>query len=146
VQSLLALWLFERFDLPLATAAIFFFWSGVLGALSQPLAGWLGARIGLVNTMVWTHIPASLFLMAAALVPDLHLALGLLLAPRRLVADGRARAHLLRHGRGDAGRAHRRRRLHRRAALAGSPRAGRCWPGCSSRRACPPGRSSSAAP
>lgn len=80
VQSLLALWLFERFDLPLATAAVFFFWSGLLAALSQPLAGWLGARVGLVNTMVWTHIPASLFLMAAALVPDLHAALGLLLA------------------------------------------------------------------
>ena len=45
-------------------------WAGVLGAFSLPLAGWLGQRIGLVNTMVFTHIPASLCLMAAALVPD----------------------------------------------------------------------------
>jgi MFS family permease len=79
VQSLMALWLFERFELPLATAALFFFWSGVLGAMSQPLAGWLGARIGLVNTMVWTHIPASLCLMAAAMAPSLGAALALLL-------------------------------------------------------------------
>ncbi|UPY36146.1 MFS transporter [Sediminicoccus sp. KRV36] len=79
VQSLMALWLFERFGMSLATAALFFFWAGVLGAFSLPLAGWLGARIGLVNTMVFSHIPASLCLMAAALVPDLGWALGLLL-------------------------------------------------------------------
>lgn len=80
VQSLMALWLFERFGMSLATAAVFFFWAGVLGAFSLPLAGWLGARIGLVNTMVFTHIPANLCLIAAALVPDLGWALGFLLA------------------------------------------------------------------
>jgi MFS family permease len=79
VQSLLALWLFERFDLPLATAGIFFFWSGVLSAFSFPVAAWLSRRIGLVNTMVFTHIPASVCLILAALSPTLPLALALLL-------------------------------------------------------------------
>ena len=80
VQSLLALWLFERFDLSLAAASLFFFWTGVLSAFSFPVAAWLGARIGLVNTMVFTHIPSSLCLIAAAFSPSLELALGLLLA------------------------------------------------------------------
>jgi MFS family permease len=79
VQSLLALWLFERFDLPLAAAGVFFFWSGVLSAFSFPVAAWLSRRIGLVNTMVFTHIPASVCLILAALSPTLSLALALLL-------------------------------------------------------------------
>jgi MFS family permease len=79
VQSLLALWLFERFDLSLAAASVFFFWSGLLSAFSFPVAAWLGGRIGLVNTMVFTHIPSSLCLIAAAFVPSLEWALALLL-------------------------------------------------------------------
>jgi len=57
VQSLLALWLFERFDMSLAAASLYFFWSGVLSAFSFPVAAWIGSRIGLINTMVFTHIP-----------------------------------------------------------------------------------------
>jgi MFS family permease len=79
VQSLLALWLFERFDLSLAAASAFFFWSGVLSAFSFPVAAWIGARIGLVNTMVFTHIPSSLCLIGAAFAPSLESALALLL-------------------------------------------------------------------
>jgi MFS family permease len=79
VQSLLALWLFQKFDLSLGAAAAFFFWSGVLSAFSFPVAAWIGARIGLVNTMVFTHIPSSLCLIAAAFAPSLEWALGLLL-------------------------------------------------------------------
>lgn len=79
VQSLLALWLFQKFDMSLAAAGAFFFWSGLLAALSYPAAAWLARRIGLLNTMVYTHIPSSLCLIAAALVPDLHTALALLL-------------------------------------------------------------------
>jgi len=80
VQSLLALWLFERFDMSLGAASLFFFWTGVLSAFSFPVAAWIGARIGLVNTMVFTHIPSSLCLIGAAFAPTLELALGLLLA------------------------------------------------------------------
>ena len=59
VQSLLALWLFERFDLSLSVASVFFFWASVLSAFSFPVAAWLAGRIGLVNTMVYTHIPSE---------------------------------------------------------------------------------------
>lgn len=79
VQSLLAVWLFQRFDMSLASASLFFFWSGVLTAFSFPVAAWLSRRIGLVNTMVWTHIPSSLCLIAAAFAPSLPIALTLLL-------------------------------------------------------------------
>jgi MFS family permease len=79
VQSLLALWLFERFDLSLAAASIFFFWAGVLSAFSFPVAAWLSRHIGLINTMVFTHIPSSIALMLAAIAPTLPLALFLLL-------------------------------------------------------------------
>lgn len=79
VQSLLALWLFERFDLSLTAAGLFFFWSGVLSAFSFPVAAWLARRIGLINTMVFTHIPANLCLIAAAFAPSLPIVLVLLL-------------------------------------------------------------------
>ena len=79
VQSLLALWLFERFELSLAEASVFFFWSNFLAAFSYPVAAWLGKRIGLINTMVFTHIPSSLCLIAAAFAPNLTVALVLLL-------------------------------------------------------------------
>ncbi len=79
VNALLALWLFERFELSLAAAGAFFFWSGLLTAVSQLAAPRLAKRIGLLNTMVFTHIPASLCLIAAAFAPRLELVLGLLL-------------------------------------------------------------------
>jgi MFS family permease len=79
VQSLLALWLFERFDMSLAAAGAFFFWSGLFSAFSFPVAAWLSRRIGLINTMVFTHIPSSIALVLAALAPTLPIALVLLL-------------------------------------------------------------------
>jgi MFS family permease len=79
VNSLLALWLFERFGLSLTAAGVFFFWTGLLGALSQLAAPRVARRIGLLNTMVFTHIPANLFLILAALAPGLPLAMGFLL-------------------------------------------------------------------
>lgn len=86
VNALLALWLFQRFGLSLAAAGAFFFGSGLLGAVSQLAAPYLAKRIGLVNTMVFTHIPASLCLIGAAFASDLRLVLGLLLA-RALVSS-----------------------------------------------------------
>lgn len=79
VQSLLALWLFKRFGISLSAASLFFFWTSVLSALSYPLASWLARRIGLVNTMVFTHIPSSICLIAAAFAPNLTVVLALLL-------------------------------------------------------------------
>jgi MFS family permease len=79
VQSLLALWLFDRFGLSLAMAASFFFWSGVLTAFSYLVAVRIAGRIGLVNTMVFTHIPSSLCIIAVPFVPQLGVVLALLL-------------------------------------------------------------------
>jgi MFS family permease len=79
VQSLLALWLFERFDLSLSAASVFFFWSSTASAFSYPVAAWLATRIGLINTMVFTHIPSSILLIVAAFSPNLYVTLGLLL-------------------------------------------------------------------
>jgi MFS family permease len=79
VQSLIVLWLFERFDLSLTAASLFFFWTNVLAAFSYPVAARLARHIGLVNTMVWTHIPSSICLIVAAFVPDLAIVLLLLL-------------------------------------------------------------------
>jgi len=79
LNSLVSLWLMQRFGLTLTAAGAFFFWSGLLSAASQLVAPWLARRIGLLNTMVFTHIPANMCLIAAALAPTLPLALGLLL-------------------------------------------------------------------
>src|SRR3954449_6442319 len=80
LNSLLALWLFERFGMSLAAAGAFFFWTGLLAAVSQLVAGPLARRIGMINTMVFTHIPSSFCLIGAALAPSLGLTLALLLA------------------------------------------------------------------
>jgi MFS family permease len=79
VQSLLALWLFQRFDLSLSAAGTFFFWSSVLSAFSYPVAARLAQRVGLVNTMVFTHIPSSICLILAAFAPSLGVVVALLL-------------------------------------------------------------------
>ena len=80
VQSLLALWLFQRFGLSLAEAGTFFFGASIASAFSQFLSPRLAARIGLIPTMVYTHLPANALLVAAAFMPTAPLALGCLLA------------------------------------------------------------------
>ncbi|AOI61125.1 ABC transporter permease [Burkholderia diffusa] len=79
VNSLLSLWLIQRFGLSIAAAGRFFFWAGLLSAGSQLAAAPLARRIGLLNTMVFTHIPSSICLIGAALAPSLPLTLTLLL-------------------------------------------------------------------
>jgi MFS family permease len=79
IQSLLALWLFRRFQLSLRAAASFFFITGLLGAFSQLASSWLVARIGRIRTMAYTHIPANLCLMIAGTMPTAGLALAFLL-------------------------------------------------------------------
>ena len=80
VQSLLALWLFERFELSVALAGTIFFWSGVLSAVSYLVAVRIAGRFGLVNTMVFTHLPANVLLILTAFAPSLPIAIAFLLA------------------------------------------------------------------
>ena len=86
VQTLITLWLFERFDMSVATAGAIFFVSGLLAALSQLASPWLARRIGLINTMVYTHLPSNAFLILAALMPTAPLAVAFLLARMLLSA------------------------------------------------------------
>jgi MFS family permease len=79
VQSLLALWLFERFQLSTAVAGTIFFWTGVLSAFSYLVAARIAHRIGLVNTMVFTHLPSSLLLLLVPFASDLSWVVALLL-------------------------------------------------------------------
>jgi MFS family permease len=79
VQSLLALWLYHRFGLSLVATGGIFFWSGLLSAASYLVAVRLSNRIGLVNTMVFTHLPSSFCLLLIPFVPDLATTVVLLL-------------------------------------------------------------------
>jgi MFS family permease len=80
IQSLLALWLFQRFELSVATAGTIFFWTGVCSAGSYLVAARLAQRIGLVNTMVFTHLPSNVLLVLVPFMPNLPLAILLLVA------------------------------------------------------------------
>lgn len=75
VQSLIALWLFQRFELSIAAASVIFFWTGILAAVSFLAAAKVAERIGLVNTMVFTHLPANVFLILVPVMPTLPLAI-----------------------------------------------------------------------
>jgi predicted MFS family arabinose efflux permease len=84
-SALIAYWFLQQFGTPEATLALLFFAARVLNAVSHVGAAWLARRIGLVNTMVWTHLPSSLLLMAAPASPSASLAAALFLAREALV-------------------------------------------------------------
>jgi MFS family permease len=69
VQSLVAYWFFLRWQLDPTALAVIFFWTGVLSGLSLLAAGWLATRIGLLNTMVFTHLPSNVLLLLVPLAP-----------------------------------------------------------------------------
>jgi MFS family permease len=69
VQSLIAYWFNTRFGFELGSLAWIFFVSNVLAAISLWAAARIANRIGLINTMVFTHIPSSLFMIGAAFSP-----------------------------------------------------------------------------
>ena len=78
VQSLLALWLYQRHGLSPATAGTLFFATGVMSAFSYLVAVRIAKRIGLVNTMVFTHLPANLCLVAVPFAGHLAVVIVLL--------------------------------------------------------------------
>lgn len=79
VQSLLVLWLFQRFDLSVSAAGTVLLITGICSSASGFVAAWLAERIGLVRTMVFTHLPANCFLIAAAFMPSVRWALTMLI-------------------------------------------------------------------
>src|SRR5262249_6688019 len=79
VQSLLVLWLHQRFGLSVVTVGEVFFAAGLVGAFSQLISARLAGRIGYIRTMVYTHLPANLFLILAGIVPSAQLAVAFLL-------------------------------------------------------------------
>jgi MFS family permease len=78
VQSMLALWLYQRFEMSLELTGVVFFWTGVLTAFSYLVAVRIAARIGLVKTMVFTHFPSSVCLILIPFVPEVSHAIALL--------------------------------------------------------------------
>ena len=98
VQSLVALWLYQRFGLSLAAVGALFFWTSMLSALSYLVAVRIAHRIGLVNTMVFTHLPSSLCLIAIPFMQDANAGHRAAARQERAVADGRADAQLVRDG------------------------------------------------
>jgi MFS family permease len=79
VQSLVVLWLYRRFALSAPVAGAVFAAAGVLGAISQFVSARIAARIGLIRTMVFTHLPSNVFLILCGLAPTAPLAIALLL-------------------------------------------------------------------
>ncbi|HMI82798.1 MAG TPA: MFS transporter [Polyangiaceae bacterium] len=79
VQSMLVLWLSQRFAMRSDVVGVILFVASLLGAASQLLSPRVAERIGLVRTMVYTHLPANLFLVLAGVVSDARLAILFLL-------------------------------------------------------------------
>lgn len=75
IQSLLALWLTQRFGVGPEVLGVLFFATGLVAGASQFVSAWLTARIGHIKTMVYTHLPANIFLVLAGLMPTAELAM-----------------------------------------------------------------------
>ena len=84
-SALISYWFFRQYGTSEANLALLFFAARVLNALSHVVAAWLARRIGLLNTMVWTHLPSSLLLMVAPASSSAALAAVLFLAREALV-------------------------------------------------------------
>jgi MFS family permease len=79
VQSFAAYWFYLRFGVDPGTLGVIFFWANILAGLSALLASRLAARIGLIKTMVATHLPSNVLLILVPLMPNLPLAVFVLL-------------------------------------------------------------------
>jgi MFS family permease len=80
IQSIISFWFFTKFGVDLTTLSLIFSITGILTAFSYIIATRIADRIGLINTMVFTHIPANVLLVLLAFAPTFPIALGLHLA------------------------------------------------------------------
>ena len=79
VQSILAWWFYRRFGLNPAVIGSIFFGANILAGVSALAAAWLAKRFGLLNTMVFTHLPSNVLLLLIPFMPTLTLAITVLL-------------------------------------------------------------------
>lgn len=79
VQSFAAYWFYLKFGLNPGSLGLLFFWANVFAGISALLASQLASRIGLIRTMVLTHLPSNLLLILIPLMPNLPLAVAVLL-------------------------------------------------------------------
>ena len=79
VQSFAAYWFYLRFGVNPGTLGVIFFWANIFAGISALLASRLASRLGLVNTMVFTHLPSNILLILVPLMPNLKLAVLVLL-------------------------------------------------------------------
>jgi predicted MFS family arabinose efflux permease len=80
MQSILAYWFHQTYGVPEAVLGAIFFAANLLAAASALAAAGIAARIGLINTMVFTHLPSNILLILVPLMPNLPLAIAVLLA------------------------------------------------------------------
>ena len=78
-QSLMAYWFHIQYGVDPATLGLIFFGANLLAAVSSLLAAPIAARIGLLNTMVFTHLPSNVLLILVPIMPNLQLAVAVLL-------------------------------------------------------------------
>jgi MFS family permease len=79
IQSIIAYWFHVRFQLDPAMIGTIFLFANLLAGVSALAAGWLARRIGLINTMIFTHLPSNVLLILIPLMPDVYWAIGVLL-------------------------------------------------------------------
>jgi len=79
IQSIIAYWFHIRYQLDPAMLGTIFLFANLLAGVSALAAGWLARRIGLINTMVFTHLPSNILLILVPLMPNVYWAIGILL-------------------------------------------------------------------
>jgi MFS family permease len=79
IQSVIAYWFHLRFQLDPSHIGAIFLFANIFAGISALAAGWLARRIGLINTMIFTHLPSNILLILVPLMPNVYLAILVLL-------------------------------------------------------------------
>lgn len=84
LQSIVSFWFYTKYHVPITELSLVFFLTGLLSAGAFILSGRLADRIGAINTMVFTHLPSSIFLILIPVAPNFATSLGLYLVRQPL--------------------------------------------------------------